>query len=189
MDLTARNAGEIVVSGSLQEKRVLAQKVFGSNLVLDSEKARGSCVKPLSLLVDSTKTAGVVRIAGLEPIICAFTVSRIVANLRGSRPNHIRRMRCYCKCFRASKTATSPATPLTSTSRFSACQQRIRKRAYLAIWRQRLRRETRCHECGGASEINPKKGTPFYYCAACREKMREWHKLIMRRRRARGLSE
>jgi len=68
-------------------------------------------------------------------------------------------------------------------------QRRLRKRAYLAIWRRRLRLQCRCHECGGASEINPKKGKPFYYCAACREKMREWHKLVMRRRRARGLSK
>ena len=65
--LTARNAGEIAVSGSLQEKRVLAQKVFSSNLVIDCKKARGSCVKPWSLLVDSTKTGGVVRTRGLEP--------------------------------------------------------------------------------------------------------------------------
>ena len=50
--LTARNAGEIAVKGSLQEKRVLAQKVFGSNLVLDCKKARGSCVKPWSVLVE-----------------------------------------------------------------------------------------------------------------------------------------
>ena len=44
--ITAKNAGEIAVSGSLQEKRVLAQQVFGSNLVLDYKKARGSCLKP-----------------------------------------------------------------------------------------------------------------------------------------------
>jgi len=42
--LTAKNAGEIAVSGSFPEKRVLASKVFGSNLVLDCKKARGSCV-------------------------------------------------------------------------------------------------------------------------------------------------
>ena len=58
--LTAKNAGKIAVSGSLQEKRVLALKVFGSNLVLDSKKARGSCVKPWSLLVEnsSSRTGG-----------------------------------------------------------------------------------------------------------------------------------
>ena len=54
--LTARNAGEIAVSGSLQEKRVLAQKVFGSNLVLDCKKARGYCVKPWSLLVENSSS-------------------------------------------------------------------------------------------------------------------------------------
>ncbi len=65
--ITARNAGEIAVKGSPQEKKVLAQKVFGSNLVLDCKKARGSCVKPWSLLVETSQTGGVVRIAGLEP--------------------------------------------------------------------------------------------------------------------------
>jgi site-specific DNA recombinase len=65
--LTARNAGEIAVSGSLQEKRVLAQQVFGSNLVLDCKKARGSCVKPWSLLVESSPSGGVVGWRGLEP--------------------------------------------------------------------------------------------------------------------------
>jgi hypothetical protein len=64
--LTAKNAGEIVVSGSLQEERVLAQKVFGSNLVLDSKKARGSCVKPWSLLLSSSQAGGMVPTTGLE---------------------------------------------------------------------------------------------------------------------------
>jgi hypothetical protein len=58
--LTAKDAGEIAVSGSLQEKRVLAQEVFGSNLVLDCKKARGSCVKPWSLLVETSPCGGVV---------------------------------------------------------------------------------------------------------------------------------
>jgi site-specific DNA recombinase len=58
--LTARNAGEIAVSGSLPEKRVLALKVFGSNLVLDCKKARGSCVKPWSFIPENSSTGGVV---------------------------------------------------------------------------------------------------------------------------------
>ena len=65
--LSAKNAGEIAVSGSLQEKRVLAQKVFGSNLVLDGKKARGSCVKPWSLLVEASIAGGMVRAVGFEP--------------------------------------------------------------------------------------------------------------------------
>ncbi len=65
--LTAKNAGLIAQSGTLQEKRVLAEKVFGSNLVLDCKKARGSCVKPWSLLVSTSQTGGVVHPAGLEP--------------------------------------------------------------------------------------------------------------------------
>ncbi len=65
--LTAKNAGEIAVKGSPQEKKVLAQQVFGSNLVLDCKKARGSCVKPWSLLVEKSQTGGMVRAAGVEP--------------------------------------------------------------------------------------------------------------------------
>ena len=66
--ITAKNAGEIAISGSLQEKRVLAGEIFGSNLVLDSKKARGHCLKPWSLLVESTKTGGMVPTTGLEPV-------------------------------------------------------------------------------------------------------------------------
>ena len=64
---TAKNAGQIAVSGSLQEKRVLAQEVFGSNLVLDCKKARGSCVKLWSPLVENSSSGGMVRDAGFEP--------------------------------------------------------------------------------------------------------------------------
>ena len=70
--LTARNAGEIAVNGSPQEKKVLAQQVFGSNLVLDCKKARGSCVKPWSLLVEKSQPGGMVRAAGVEPTTFSF---------------------------------------------------------------------------------------------------------------------
>lgn len=63
----AKNAGKIAISGSLTEKRVLAKQVFGSNLVLDCKKARGSCVKPWSLLVENSPSGGVVPRLGLEP--------------------------------------------------------------------------------------------------------------------------
>ena len=66
--LTARNIGQIAVSGSLQEKRVVALKIFGSNLVLDCKKARGYCVKPWSLLVEKSQTGGMVRDTGFEPV-------------------------------------------------------------------------------------------------------------------------
>jgi site-specific DNA recombinase len=64
--LTAKNTGEIAVSGSFQEERGLASKIFGSNLVLDCKKARGSCVKPWSLLLETSQTGGVVPATGLE---------------------------------------------------------------------------------------------------------------------------
>jgi hypothetical protein len=47
---------DLAESGSLQEKRILALKVFGSNLVLDSKKPRGSCVKPWLLLVENSSS-------------------------------------------------------------------------------------------------------------------------------------
>ena len=65
--LTAKNTGEIAISGSLHEKRDLALKIFGSNLVLDCKKARGYCVEPWSLLTEKHLSGGMVRIAGLEP--------------------------------------------------------------------------------------------------------------------------
>ena len=69
---TAKNAGKIAVSASLQQKRVLALEVFGSNLVLDCKKARGSCVKPWSALVEFNQTGGLVRAAGVEPTTFSF---------------------------------------------------------------------------------------------------------------------
>jgi hypothetical protein len=64
---TAKTVGEITSNGSPQEKKIVASKVFGSNLFLDSKKARGSCVKPWSLLVQNSSTGGVVPEEGIEP--------------------------------------------------------------------------------------------------------------------------
>jgi hypothetical protein len=70
--LTARNAGKIAVEGSPQEKKVLAQQVFGSNLVLDCKKARGSSVKPWSLLLENPSSRMVERAMGIEPTLLAW---------------------------------------------------------------------------------------------------------------------
>ncbi len=48
--LTATNLSEIAEHGSLTAKRALAEKVFGSNLVLDQKKARGKAVNPWSCI-------------------------------------------------------------------------------------------------------------------------------------------
>jgi site-specific DNA recombinase len=74
--ITAKNAGEIAVSGSLQEKRVLAQQVFGSNLVLDCKKARGYCVKPWSLLAETRQSGGMVEPTGIEPATFSLRTRR-----------------------------------------------------------------------------------------------------------------
>ena len=65
--LAAKNAGEIAFSGSLPEKKGLALKIFGSNLVLDCKKARGSALKPWSFIPENRKTGGMVGWLGLEP--------------------------------------------------------------------------------------------------------------------------
>jgi hypothetical protein len=64
---TARTLGKIAGTGSSQEKKGAASKVFGSNLFLDSKKARGSCVKPWSALVEFNQTGGMVHPPGVEP--------------------------------------------------------------------------------------------------------------------------
>ncbi len=80
--ITAKHAGEIAVSGSLKEKKVLALKVFGSNLVLDCKKARGSCVKPWSALVETGQTGGMEPAAGIEPATFALRKHCSTAELR-----------------------------------------------------------------------------------------------------------
>jgi site-specific DNA recombinase len=64
---TLKTVGEIALQGSPQEKKIIASKIFGSNLFLDCKKARGSCVKPWSLLVETPLSGGVVHPEGLEP--------------------------------------------------------------------------------------------------------------------------
>jgi site-specific DNA recombinase len=63
----AKNAGKTITSGALHEKKVLASKIFGSNLLLDRKKARGSASKPWSLLLENSSCSEVVRERGLEP--------------------------------------------------------------------------------------------------------------------------
>lgn len=64
---TAQTLGEIAEIGTPEEKKRVAAKVYGSNLFLDCKKARGSCVKPYSLLVEKSSSGGVVGWQGLEP--------------------------------------------------------------------------------------------------------------------------
>ena len=71
---TAKNMGEIAVSGSPQEKKTVAAQVFGSNLFLDCKKARGSSSKPWSLLVEKPFCGGVVAGPGIEPGTQGFSV-------------------------------------------------------------------------------------------------------------------
>gem|GEM_PF-4098560 len=51
-----------------------ALRGFDSNLVLDCKKARGSCVKPWSALVELNQTGGMVAGPGIEPGTQGFSV-------------------------------------------------------------------------------------------------------------------
>jgi site-specific DNA recombinase len=65
--LTAKHAGQIAIEGSLDSKRGLAKKVFGSNLVLDCKKASGCAEKPWSLLLENSSSIRWVPGEGFEP--------------------------------------------------------------------------------------------------------------------------
>ena len=65
--LTAKNMEKTATTGTRHEKKVIAQKVFGSNLFLDSKKARGSSLKPWSFLQNPHDFLEMVRSAGVEP--------------------------------------------------------------------------------------------------------------------------
>ena len=65
--LTAKTLAETASTGPLHERKALAQEVFGSNLFLDTRKARGSALKPWSLLQEKPFHGGVVGDEGFEP--------------------------------------------------------------------------------------------------------------------------
>jgi site-specific DNA recombinase len=64
---TAKTVGEIAMTGSPQERKRVALKIFGSNLFLDNKKARGYCLKPWSLLPEFHSLSNLVGWQGLEP--------------------------------------------------------------------------------------------------------------------------
>ncbi len=63
----AKNTANIADSGSLTEKKAHAQKIFGSNLFLDSKKARGEASKPWSFLTEPSSLVEMVLPPGIEP--------------------------------------------------------------------------------------------------------------------------
>ncbi len=65
--LTAKNMEKTAITGTRHEKKVIAQEVFGSNLFLDSKKARASALKPWSSLQNPQDFLEMVPRLGLEP--------------------------------------------------------------------------------------------------------------------------
>jgi len=58
---------ETVHTGSLEVKKALAQEIFGSNLYLDSKKARGSALKPWLFVTRNDFSGGMAPPPGIEP--------------------------------------------------------------------------------------------------------------------------
>ena len=65
---TAKTLGKTLKTGSLEEQRVLARKIFGSNLYLDRRKARGCATKPWSFIPETSQNSAVVEPRGFEPL-------------------------------------------------------------------------------------------------------------------------
>ena len=57
---TAQILGKIAQHGSPKERKAVTVKVYGSNLFLDSKKARGDALKPWSLLLEQPLDGGMV---------------------------------------------------------------------------------------------------------------------------------
>ena len=65
--IEAADAANIASGDNLEEKRVLAQKIFGSNLILSDQKARGEELNPWAALRAAPPTRGLERVSGIEP--------------------------------------------------------------------------------------------------------------------------
>jgi site-specific DNA recombinase len=65
--LEAKSLGSVTATGALTEKKTLASKVFGSNLVLDCKKAGGRAVYPWAFCADNELTSQLAEREGFEP--------------------------------------------------------------------------------------------------------------------------
>ena len=63
----AANAAKIARDTNLFDKKVLALKIFGSNLVIENKKARGSAQNQWAALCAAPKSLTVVANEGVEP--------------------------------------------------------------------------------------------------------------------------
>ena len=80
--LTAKTVGEVAQKGTLTQKKALAEKVFGSNLVLNCKRPCGRAVKPWSLLADNELPTTLVRREGIEPSSHAWEARILPMNYR-----------------------------------------------------------------------------------------------------------
>jgi hypothetical protein len=71
---TAKTLDEIVETGSAIDKKRVAVEIFGSNLFIDSKKARGDALNPWPLLLEKSRYGGMVAGPGIEPGTQGFSV-------------------------------------------------------------------------------------------------------------------
>ena len=64
---SAQTARDIATGSNLKDKKVLARKIFGSNLILETKKARGFAQFPWSLLSEKSSCVKLVPLRGIEP--------------------------------------------------------------------------------------------------------------------------
>ena len=65
--IEAADAANIASGQDLEAKKVLAQKIFGSNLFLSDQKARGDALIPWAALHAAPPTRGWEPEGGIEP--------------------------------------------------------------------------------------------------------------------------
>ena len=65
--IEAADAANIASGKDLEAKKVLAQKIFGSNLFLSDQKARGKEINQWAALRAAPPTRGLERQTGFEP--------------------------------------------------------------------------------------------------------------------------
>ena len=66
--IEAADAANIASGKDLEAKKVLAQKIFGSNLILSDQKAQGDALIPWAALCAAPPTRGLERVRGIEPL-------------------------------------------------------------------------------------------------------------------------
>lgn len=67
--ILAKDAAKIATSPDRNAKKALVQKIFGSNLFLETKKAHGIAKKPWTFLAENGACWNLVAPTGIEPVL------------------------------------------------------------------------------------------------------------------------